>query len=156
MQPLSIRNIWSLAFLAGDGATVVSWATGTGMSLLQEFAPAIYAFIAIFCTGGLVAVNWGWLDARRPSKRFSRLSPEIEGIIRRRGRLRYGFDGEQEILDADSSAMRHKLAALRIHLPANHDEWQVTLPDLLACAKTGDITTARELWPIGTTKPDDD
>jgi len=132
-------RLGSLGFLAGDGVSLVSWATGAGVNTLQEFAPAIYTGALIFCTGAVILLNWDWANALRPSVKLAALHDEIEEWIK---------DADSDVdatRDVSRWALRRKLERLGINLSHDHEKRRDELLLVLLCAKERNISVARTL-----------
>lgn len=147
MQPHSfIRAVLSLFSFAGQLWAAISWAWGTGVTVLEQFGPPEYAAAIAFFTGLLLWVNlaWikAWIDAHRPSRRFAALHNEIEWATNYVEPYSFSFDLRYR---AEYESLRFKLAKLKIGLPEEPQELQKALLSLLAYAKDGRIAEARRL-----------
>ena len=114
------------------------------MSIMAELGAPEYAGLIFIFTSLLIAVNWAWIDANRPSRKFSEIHDEIEAATKYCAPLNFQLDLDH-IHAAEREALRYRLAKLKIGLPRKQEELQKILPRLLAYSKTGRIAEARKL-----------
>ena len=146
---------------AGNVWTGFRWAKGGGVTEMLNLGPPEFAALATIFTGLLIALNWAWIDAMRPSTKFKRLQPQI-GQLREQLRQYLVLLGNQASAD-DSFDLQSKiekgitdleleLSKLSISTPTpNGFDWDMDLGEawvpflarLDHFAKTGRVKEAR-------------
>jgi len=140
------RVFWNIPLIASNASAVVAWINGAGSELLQEFLPAIYTFVIVFCTGGMVAINWPWINRRRPSVRFAALTDDLKAALRTFGPMSQDAFLLDPMVKYERERLSEKLAALGIAMPDVDDSraWADLLPKVLLDAQFGRIDKARK------------
>ena len=110
------------------------------MSVLQDFAPTVYTFVIIFCTGGLILLSWPKIDAWRNRKatRFRQLAVLLEP---------YAFGKRNDV--PGIRELHFALAELGIDYPVEGVDPEVrrlVSADLWAASRTGNLKHARTSW----------
>ena len=111
------------------------------LSLTPGFAMQIYAGLMAGSLVFIIGLHWEFLQSRRPSQRFKKLSPVILSLRRISGDL-IGYESELE-------ALRLNLRDIRIQGPdpfADIDDWEWRLQHLDAYSRDGRIREARNLF----------
>ena len=144
------RFLWSLLFLGGDVWTVVRWITPEGLSMtLSLWAPEYSALLFLF-SSCFFALNWSWIQSRRPSRRFADLYLEIarcrdiaQRIVNSRNTLMAQRGSQMFSSIAELQLQLHDLGVTSPEEPPDSDRnavcWYNFLVHLASHARTGDL-----------------
>ena len=147
-MPLWTRITASLVFAAGDVWSLATWMWESRLRILEQIGPPEYAALITLFTGGLIAINYSWINRLRPSVRLSGLTNEIQEVLIQAHPPAGGSSvANQAVARVNRAALAKKLKRLGIWTPSvsYNPAWPAYLEELLLHAKLGRIRDAREL-----------
>ncbi len=137
-----------LVLASGAVTLVYRWAR-EAMSGILTVPPELYAGALTFVLGMMIAINWYWINERRPSKRFHSMCKDLETIDEK---ISKGLKNDREFW-IEIRTIIERLKRLKIKHP--HLKWPVTdlvksnwdgfLSWIIVFSRTSDIREARKV-----------
>ena len=116
------RTSTTVASIAVNAWAIVGWVSSKGWAGKLTLGAPEYAALIVIGTGAFLAVNWYWIDARRPSKRFHAMHDQLAAL---HGGISRGYrNGEYCWIDIRK--VTERLDSLSVKYPKL--EWPVTGP----------------------------
>ena len=141
----TVRFVWNLLLFAGDVYALVSWLRPKeGLTVPFNIGAPEYALAITLFTGGLIGVNWNWIQAKRPKNKMRDLKPllistytaiAVHDVASPRGyRTPFSYLWQQVV---------EHCRGLGIPVPqCRKAEW---LTVMIGCAETGNVRRARQI-----------